>query len=121
MAKAPIKAKPVAKKVAVKKPAVKKVVKPATKTATKKAKATKSTGNPAKDLANERGEPYVAVLSVDIDPNDVQNGAFELDWNDKFIADLVRHGYMMDPKDTDADIVLVGVQHAGNESGDQLM
>jgi hypothetical protein len=32
-------------------------------------------------------------------------GSFELDWNAKFIADLVRHGYMMDQNDTDADIV----------------
>jgi hypothetical protein len=42
---------------------------------------------------------------MDIDPNDIGNGAFELDWNEKFIADLVRHGYMMDKNDTDADIV----------------
>jgi len=58
-----------------------------------------------KELANEKGEPYVAILSMDIDPDNVQNGAFELDWNDKFVANLVRAGYQMDPKDTDADIV----------------
>lgn len=58
-----------------------------------------------KELANEKGEPYVAILSMDIDPNNVQNGAFELDWNDKFIANLVRAGYRMNPKDTDSDIV----------------
>ena len=42
---------------------------------------------------------------MEIDPNDIQNGAFELDWNDKFVANLVRAGYQMDPKDTDADVV----------------
>ena len=58
-----------------------------------------------KELATERGEPYVNILSMEIDPENIGAGAFELDWNDKFVADLVRHGYMMDPKDTDADIV----------------
>lgn len=59
----------------------------------------------AKQLATERGEPYFEVLSMELDPNDINNGAFEFDWNDKMIADLVRHGYQMDPRDTDADIV----------------
>ena len=59
----------------------------------------------AKDTATEKGEPYVAILSMDMDPNDIQNGAFELDWNDIFIAKLVKAGYMMGPNDTDADIV----------------
>jgi len=58
-----------------------------------------------KELATERGEPWVNILSMEIDPENMQNGAFELDWNDKFVANLVRAGYQMDPKDTDADIV----------------
>ena len=58
-----------------------------------------------KELANERGEPYVAILSMEIDPENMQSGAFELDWNDKFVANLVRAGYQMTPKDSDADIV----------------
>lgn len=58
-----------------------------------------------KELANERGEPYVNILSMEVDPENMQNGAFELDWNDKFVANLIRAGYQMDPKDTDADIV----------------
>ena len=58
-----------------------------------------------KDLATERGEPYVNILSMEIDPENMQAGAFELDWNDKFVANLVRAGYQKDPKDTDADIV----------------
>ena len=59
----------------------------------------------AKELATERGEAYVNIISMDIDPNGMGMGSFELDWNAKFIADLVRHGYMMDQNDTDADIV----------------
>jgi hypothetical protein len=58
-----------------------------------------------KDLATEKGEPYVAILSMEIDPENLQSGAFELDWNEKFVANLVRAGYQMNAKDTDADIV----------------
>ena len=59
----------------------------------------------AKEIATEKGEAYVTMLSMDIDPANLGQGAFELDWNEKFVADLVRHGYMMNPNDTDADIV----------------
>ena len=58
-----------------------------------------------KELATEKGEPYVQILSMEIDPENMQSGAFELDWNDKFVANLVRAGYQKDSKDTDSDIV----------------
>jgi hypothetical protein len=58
-----------------------------------------------KELATEKGEPYVNILSMEIDQTNMQSGAFELDWNDKFVANLVRAGYQMKPTDTDADIV----------------
>jgi hypothetical protein len=44
-------------------------------------------------------------LSVELDPDNVGNGAFELDWNEYFVARLVKAGYMRDKKDTDAEIV----------------
>jgi len=46
-----------------------------------------------KEIATEKGEPYVAVLGMDVDYNNLNEGAFELDWNDKFIANLRRAGY----------------------------
>lgn len=55
-----------------------------------------------KDLATERGEPYIAILSMEVNPNDISSGAFEFDWNDKFIANLIRAGYQ---GKTDADLV----------------
>lgn len=58
-----------------------------------------------KELATERGEPFVTIVSMQVDPNSMQSGAIELDWNDKFISNLIRAGYQMSPKDTDADIV----------------
>ena len=58
-----------------------------------------------KEKATAAGEPYVSILSVDLDPNDINNGAFELDWNDKFVANLIKQGYKIKPDDTDAEIV----------------
>jgi hypothetical protein len=59
----------------------------------------------AKQTATEKGEPYVAIVTMDIDPNNLHQGAFELDWNEIFIARLVKAGYMMKPTDADSDIV----------------
>jgi hypothetical protein len=42
---------------------------------------------------------------MDIDPDNLHQGAFELDWNDIFVARLVKAGYMLKATDTDADMV----------------
>jgi hypothetical protein len=39
------------------------------------------------------GEPWVGILRMEIDPDNLSNGAFELDWNDIFVARLVKAGY----------------------------
>lgn len=59
----------------------------------------------AKEEANVKGEPYVAILRVDLDPNNINNGSFELDWNDKFLINLVKQGYKIKSDDTDNEIV----------------
>lgn len=59
----------------------------------------------ARDQATEQGEPYVAILSMDLDPNNLHQGSFELDWNEIFVARLVKAGYMKDKNDSDADVV----------------
>jgi len=56
----------------------------------------------SKELATERDEPWVEVLSMDIDKDNPGQGSFELDWNDKFVANLIRAGYQ---GKTDQDIV----------------
>jgi hypothetical protein len=58
-----------------------------------------------KEEATKNGEPYVAILKVDIDPNDINNGSFELDWNDKFLANLIKQGYKIKADDTDNEII----------------
>mgnify|MGYP003335985048 CR=1 FL=1 len=58
-----------------------------------------------KELFTERGEPWVQVLRVDVDPENLHQGSFELDWNEYFIAKLVKAGYMKDKNDTDRIII----------------
>ena len=58
-----------------------------------------------KEIATENGLPWVSVVSVELDPENIGNGAFELDWNEKFIANLVRAGYQLKNDDKDADMV----------------
>ena len=79
---------------AVKKPVAKKTV--------KKPVVVEKT---AKEIATEKGEPWVSVTQIELDPENVGNGAFELDWNDKFITNLVRAGYQSKPNEDEATIV----------------
>jgi hypothetical protein len=64
--------------------------------------ATKSKKKSDKDIATEKGLPWVSVIQVELDPDNIGNGAFELDWNEKFIVNLVKAGYQ---GKTDQDIV----------------
>jgi len=70
-----------------------------------KAKVVEPPPKTAKQIATEKGEPYVAVLSMDVDPNNLHQGAFELDWNEIFVARLIKAGYMLKPTDSDGEIV----------------
>jgi hypothetical protein len=56
----------------------------------------------AKDEATAKGEPWVEIINMEVDEKDPGQGAFELDWNDIFVAKLVRAGYQ---GKTDQDIV----------------
>ena len=65
----------------------------------------KPTVRSEKEIATEKSEPYVAMTRMDIDPNNLHQGAFELDWNEIFIARLIKAGYMIKKDDTDSAIV----------------
>lgn len=59
-------------------------------------KSKKSKNDPVADQkaqATARGEPWVHVISFSIDPDDPKSGIFELDYNDIFLAKLIRAGY----------------------------
>ena len=59
----------------------------------------------AKEAATLRGDPWVGVISVELDAENVGNGAFELDWNDKFLAQLVRAGFKRKPNEPESVII----------------
>ena len=63
---------------------------------------TKQEDNSEKAVATANKEPYVTILTVDVDKEDPSYGSFELDWNEYFILKLQRMGY---PGDTDEVIV----------------
>jgi hypothetical protein len=58
--------------------------------------------NDPKARATAAGEPWVNVLGIEVDPENPGAGAFELDWNDVFVARLIKSGYQ---GKTDADVV----------------
>jgi len=46
-----------------------------------------------KEAATAKGEPWVAVVNVEMKDNNPRNGFFELDWNNEFIEQLLDAGY----------------------------
>ena len=57
------------------------------------------------ELANRNKEPYVNIKSMDVNPENISDGSFELEFNDLFVAKLVRAGYSQKAEDTDIEIV----------------
>ena len=58
-----------------------------------------------KAYATRKGEPYVSVIDVKVNQENVRNGFFELDWNDIFIQQLIQSGYgeVADPQEEIVD------------------
>jgi hypothetical protein len=77
----------------------------ATKPASPKVRVLKQEPKSEKEIATAAGEPFVAILKMDIDPNNLHQGSFELDWNEIFVSRLVKAGYMIKATDQDVDIV----------------
>ena len=46
-----------------------------------------------KEAATKAGKPWVAVIDTQVNPKDIKNGFFELDWNNEFIEQLLDAGY----------------------------
>ena len=55
-----------------------------------------------KEEATEAKEPWVNVIKMGIDPENVVQGYFELDWNDEFVQYLMSQGIA---GDSDEDVV----------------
>lgn len=71
--------------------------------ATEEAKATeevktteelrRETFDKEKEAATKAGKAWVAVLDAQVNPDNIRNGFFELDWNNQFIEELLDAGY----------------------------
>ena len=46
-----------------------------------------------KEQASKKGEPWVGVLDTKVNPDNIKNGFFELDWNAEFVNMLQQSGY----------------------------
>lgn len=80
-------------------------VPPTSSTSNKRKAPRKKVELTPKEKATSAGEPYIAILKIDLDPGDINNGVFELDWNDKFVLNLIKTGYKIREDDTDQMIV----------------
>lgn len=56
-------------------------------------KDTKKQIEKEKNGATRNNEPWVKIIDIDFDGQEFSSGAFELDWNDIFVAKLVKAGY----------------------------
>jgi hypothetical protein len=74
----------------------------AIKRAEEAGKQARLTSMSPKDRATELGEPWIAVLDTHVNEENIRNGFFELDWNDQFVLELKKNGYI---GDTDEEIV----------------
>lgn len=57
-----------------------------------------------KDRATANGEPWINVLDVKVNEDNIRNGFFELDWNSYFIEQLRQAGYGLEA-DPEEEIV----------------
>ena len=46
-----------------------------------------------KERATRKKEPWISVLDVKVNEENIRNGFFELDWNEFFIKELIQNGY----------------------------
>lgn len=46
-----------------------------------------------KEMATKNGEPWVTVIDMEVNFDQMDQGSFELDWNEFFISQLLKCGY----------------------------
>jgi len=56
-----------------------------------------------KEIATGNDEPYVDLVSIDLDPEDPSKGTIEFDWNEQFITMLQEQGY---PSNEPAEVIV---------------
>jgi|SRR6056300_629037 hypothetical protein len=70
-----------------------------------------------KEEATAKNEPWVAVLDTQLNPDNIKNGFFELDWNNQFIEELLDAGYSGESNEeiVDAWFKTIAVQILGEQ------
>ena len=72
----------------------------------------------AKAQATAKKEPYIAVLDTQVNPDNIRNGFFELDWNEYFILQLKSEGYNGTTEEEIVDLWFQDLcRNIGNEAG----
>ena len=76
--------------------------------------------NKEKEEATKAGQPWVAVLDTQVNPDNIRNGFFELDWNNEFIEQLLDAGYTGETNEqiVDAWFRTIVAQMLGEEGQD---
>jgi hypothetical protein len=80
-------------------------VKPVAKKEPKTKQVKAKTELTEKEKATAASEPYIAITKVEINPENINDGAFDLDFNDKFVLNLIKAGYRQ--RDDDTDVIIV--------------
>ena len=57
-----------------------------------------------KEEATLKGEAWIGVLDTQVNPADIKNGFFELDWNNEFIEQLIDAGYIGESQEQIVDV-----------------
>ena len=57
-----------------------------------------------KEEATLKGEAWIGVLDTQVNPADIKNGFFELDWNNEFIEQLMDAGYIGESQEQIVDV-----------------
>jgi hypothetical protein len=71
-----------------------------------------------KEIATANKEPFVSVLTTHVNPDNIRNGFFELDWNEYFIVQLKSHGYDGPTEESIIDAWFQSLcRNIGNEQG----
>ena len=70
-----------------------------------------------KEEATAKNKPWVAVLDTQLNPDNIKNGFFELDWNNQFIEELLDAGYSGESNEqiVDAWFKTIAVQILGEQ------
>ena len=89
-----------------------------TRQAAKQYASKSSNPKTAKEIATANKQPYIVVLDTQVNPDNIRNGFFELDWNEYFVMQLRAGGYTGNTEEEIVDLWFQDLcRNIGNEAG----